>query len=247
MYEIKSAPYLIFNLLTQLLRLQLLPFRLLVENNPTLSGTISQLSSRRELAHEGADSRTLLRRIYSEQDDADLLVQTSPLPETEVCACRKSKQSTQWEPISYIHFRRTFRRHHLSWCPQYVVTGNSLEMLIAFVPPSWLLAHTLNLSFKLKGWRSSKGVELSPIVIGASRLVDASSSLGFRAVSNARDKLHSTGFADSANCMATLRLVLEDLFQNHKASALDEDRDGNTLLSVRKGPLISQLTLLTIL
>jgi hypothetical protein len=231
-------------LLIQLLLLQLLPFRLLVENNPTLSSTISQLASRYELAHEGADSRTLLPEIYSEKDDADLLVQKIPIPETKVCACRNSTQSTQWEPISYIHFRRTFR-HHLSWCPQYGITGNSFEMRIAFVPPSWLLAHTLNLSFKLKGWRLSKGVELSPMVIETSRLVNASIPLGFRAVSNARDKLRSTGFADSANCMATLRSILEALLENHKASTLDEDRDGNTLPSIRKGSLISQLTLLT--
>jgi hypothetical protein len=204
-----------------------------VETNSTLSKTISQLASQRDvITNQGIAPYTLLRGIYSAQDDADKLVGSASGQKSRVCACRQSAHSTQSFPISFIHFTRTFRRHHFTWCPLYEVTGNSLEWLIAFVPPSWLLAHSLNLSFKLKGWRSRKGIELSPVVLGTSRLVDASNSLSFQALANTKAKLFATNFKESATCIVTLKSILENIFQSGKASALDEDRDGNTILSV---------------
>jgi hypothetical protein len=76
------------------------------------------------------------------------------------------------------------------------------------------------------------------MIVGTSRVVDRTTSLSLGAISNVKEKLKRTDFVDSAKSLATLKLTLEDLFEKKKASALDQDRDGNTVLSVSRPILI---------
>ena len=74
---------------------------------------------------------------------------------------------------------------------------------------------------------------MSPI-ISTCRLVDSNTSPAFIAVRNAREELETTGFHRSNICIPNLKSALEDLFDNGKASPLDIDCDGSTLLYVSK-------------
>jgi hypothetical protein len=75
-----------------------------------------------------------------------------------------------------------------------------------------------------------KPFSISPIVIGTSRLVNPETSLAFRALSDTIDELYNTRLHHI--CIPRLQNILQDLFDQQKASALDVDRNGRTLLSV---------------
>ena len=100
------------------------------------------------------------------------------------------------------------------------------------VPPAWLLAHTISFSLKLSAWKSYMGTSVSPIVIGTRRLVDRTRSPLFLAIADTKRKLAISGFEDGNRTLTDLHNTISNLLQYKKASALDEDRDGNTLLSV---------------
>lgn len=102
------------------------------------------------------------------------------------------------------------------------------------VPPSWLLSRTINLGLQLKYLWSARAFSLSPIIVGTNRLVDANVSPALLAVRNSKEELKEAGFHRSNMCISNLQNALEDLFENRKASPFDTDRNGNTLLYVRK-------------
>ena len=75
---------------------------------------------------------------------------------------------------------------------------------------------------------------MAPMVVGTDRLVDPDISPAFLAVRDAREELKNAGFDRSSICIPRLQNALEDSFENQKASPLDMDHDGNTLLYVSK-------------
>ena len=75
---------------------------------------------------------------------------------------------------------------------------------------------------------------MAPMIVGTDRLVDPDISPAFLAVRNAREELKDAGFDRSSICIPRLQNALEDSFENKKASPLDMDHDGNTLLYVSK-------------
>ena len=101
------------------------------------------------------------------------------------------------------------------------------------IPPTWLLAHTVNFSLKLDAWRSYKGTSMSPIVIGTRRLVDRAHSPLFRAISDTKEKLTISSFKNDKIIIAGLHTTIRNILEYREGSALDEDGDGNTLLSVK--------------
>ena len=101
------------------------------------------------------------------------------------------------------------------------------------VPPTWLLAHSFNFGLKLNAWRSYKGTSISPMVIGTRRLVNRVDSPLFRATLNTKNKLTVSNFENVDSIIADLYATLQNILDNREASALDEDGDGNTLLSVK--------------
>ena len=101
------------------------------------------------------------------------------------------------------------------------------------VPPTWLLAHTVNFSMKLKDWTSYKGTSISPIIIGTRRLVDRAHSPLFRAIANTKEKLTVSSFQNASLIIADLHTTINNVLNGREASTLDEDGDGNTILSVK--------------
>ena len=98
--------------------------------------------------------------------------------------------------------------------------------------PTWVLAHTISFGLKLSAWRSYKGTSISPIVIGTRRLVDRAHSPLFRATLDTKEKLTVSGFENAKGIIADFYTTINNILEHQKESALDEDGDGNTLLSV---------------
>lgn len=82
-------------------------------------------------------------------------------------------------------------------------------------------------------WGSMGGWSISPVVLRASRLVDASKSPAFQAVNKTWTSLISTNYQGGNLRLKELEGTIRNLFENHQASARDEDCNGNTLLYVR--------------
>ena len=78
------------------------------------------------------------------------------------------------------------------------------------------------------------------MIFATDRLVDPNISPAFLAIRNTREELKEAGFNRSSICIPRLKNTLEVLFENQKASPLDMDRDGSTLLYVSK--LIASFT-----
>ncbi len=76
------------------------------------------------------------------------------------------------------------------------------------------------------------GSSISPIMIGTKRIVDRNRSPAFQAVENIESRLWASNFRASTSCIPDLESVLTLLFSDRKASPLDEDDSGNTLLFV---------------
>lgn len=146
------------------------------------------------------------------------------------CTCRSFSNTQNWRPLSFLHFRRIFRSQHFSFCPQYRSSEQSLHLMLQLVPPSWLLSHSIDLGIHMKNWCTSRAFSLSPIMVGTSRLVDRKTSPAFLAINRTRSALSRTG--SHHIYISQLQIVLRDLFNQQKASPLDTDCKGNTLLSV---------------
>jgi hypothetical protein len=146
------------------------------------------------------------------------------------CTCRVVRNARRWQPTSVIRFTQTFRVQHLSHCAAYESSEQTLEVSMQIFPPSWLLAQTIDVGVQVRNWYSSKPSSICPIVIGTTRLVDPSVSPAFRAIYEAEEDLLS--YTPSHACIAGLQRTLQDLFDQRRASALDTDRHGRTLLNV---------------
>lgn len=147
------------------------------------------------------------------------------------CTCR-ANQTAQMIPLSFLHFRKVFKRYHSRHCPKFTCSENSLVYMMRIVPPSWLLRHTINLSIVVRNWSTHTGFSISPLVIGTSRLVDRTNSPSFLAIQRTWNQLDRSGFENSPTVIDTLKTTLGELFISQQASPLDEDCYGNTLLSV---------------
>lgn len=147
------------------------------------------------------------------------------------CTCHTINKAYRWQALSNLYFTRTFRSQHFSFCPRYQNSEQSLEFKVHMVPPSWLLSCTINLGIQVKNWWTFKPLSISPIVIGTSRVVDSRTSPGFRAIMDAKRAVYCTG--QHHIYIPKLQHTLRDLFDQQKASSLDIDSNGRTLLNVR--------------
>lgn len=150
------------------------------------------------------------------------------------CKCRSIKKFSYWQPLSILHFMRTVQTRHFSYCPRYVCPDREIDLVMRLVPPSWLLSRTIHFGIQWKYFWSTGALSIAPIIVGTDRLVDPNISLAFLAVRNTREELKEAGFNRSSICIPRLKNALEDLFENQKASPLDMDRDGSTLLYISK-------------
>jgi len=146
------------------------------------------------------------------------------------CRCRTVSTASRWQPLSILRFTRTFRTQHFSYCSYYRNSEQSLEITMQFVPPSWLVSHTINMGTRVQNWSTMECFSISPIVIGTSRLVDPNMSPAFRAIANTKEELYKTGL--HRLLIPRLQATLQDLFDEKEASVLDTDSNGNTLLNV---------------
>ena len=102
------------------------------------------------------------------------------------------------------------------------------------VPPCWLLSRSIRFGLHMKYLLSKGEFSISPMVVGTSRLINSDESPAFLAVQNTRKELKTHGFHRSGICIPRLKNALTELFEQQKASPVDIDRNGNTLLYVSK-------------
>ena len=148
------------------------------------------------------------------------------------CKCRTVNNSYQWQLFPILRFVHTVRTRHYSYCPKYAQSERTAGLMVQFLPPSWLFSRSLDLELKVEYWRSTP--KMYPMIIGTSRLVDPNLSPAFLAVSDMRDQLKKDGFDCSPTYVPKLKAALDNFFNSGKASPFDTDRNGNTLLYVRK-------------
>ncbi|KAF2197110.1 hypothetical protein GQ43DRAFT_223224 [Delitschia confertaspora ATCC 74209] len=145
------------------------------------------------------------------------------------CTCRTVNSTHLWQLLSFLQFKQTFRNQHLSFCPEYTNSDQSFEFEMQLVPPSYLSSYTINLGMQVRNWRTTKPFSISPIMIGTSRLVDRKLSPAFRAIMDTKEELWEAGLHHI--CIPKLQNTLQNLFNQQKASALDTDTNGRTLLN----------------
>jgi hypothetical protein len=155
---------------------------------------------------------------------------TDCIRRSQRCRCRTVGTARRWQPLSILRFTRTFRAQHFSYCPEYRVSEQSLEVTMQLVPPIWLFSNTVNLGTRIRNWSTMKPFSISPIVVGTSRLVDPKTSPVFRAITETIEELWENGQHHIS--IPRLQNTLQDLFDNNEASVLDIDDDGNTVLNV---------------
>jgi hypothetical protein len=150
------------------------------------------------------------------------------------CKCRTVSTARRWQPLSVLRFTRTFRTQHFSYCPDYRDSEQSLEITMQIIPPSWLLCSTIDFGTHVKNWSTRKNFSMSPVVLGTSRLVDGDSSPAFRAIRDCREELKRlTWKARQHHVRITeLQCTLQRLFEDGKASVIDTDSNGRTVLNV---------------
>ncbi|KAL1800772.1 hypothetical protein ACET3X_001114 [Alternaria dauci] len=165
-------------------------------------------------------------------DSSDTRTQRSAMDRTSKprrCRCRTVGTARRWQPLSILRFTRTFRAQHFSYCPDYRISEQSLEITMQLVPPIWLFSHTVNLSTHVRNWSTMGPFSISPIVVGTSRLVDPMTSPAFRAIARTIDELWDNGQHHVS--IPRLQNTLQALFNDHEASALDTDSNGDTILN----------------
>lgn len=146
------------------------------------------------------------------------------------CTCRAYTKTTQWQLLPFLQIRRIFRSSHYSFCQFYTPSKKTKELSVWLLPPKRLLAHMISVSLQTS-WGAG-GSSISPIMIGTKRIVDRNRSPAFQAVENIESRLWASNFRASTSCIPDLESVLTLLFSDRKASPLDEDDSGNTLLFV---------------
>ncbi|CAN9115910.1 unnamed protein product [Alternaria alternata] len=144
------------------------------------------------------------------------------------CRCRTVGTARRWQPLSILRFTRTFRTQHFSYCPDYLISEQSLEITMQLVPLSWLLSHTINVGTRVRNWSTVNPFSICPVVVGTSRLVDSKTSPAFRAIVNTIKEL-SQGEQHHVS-IPRLQNTLQDLFDEKEASVLDINNDGTTIL-----------------
>lgn len=160
------------------------------------------------------------------------------------CTCRSYSRSIEYKPLHILHFQRVFRRRHFASCPKSKTSENSLEYMMRFVPPKWLLAHTIHLGLSIKTTAISGSFSIAPVVLGVSRIIDKSKSPAFRLL---KDFEHSyrtlrrscwagdhIGARRGPGMVSDVENSLRELFDNGLSSPLDEDDTGTTLLHVSR-------------
>ena len=213
---------------------QLPEFRTILETNPTLVDAISKSVVERLKTHQLEEASALgsyraLQNVYEQESAPGIQVRGRS---NRSCTCRAYNHASILEPLSIVHFRRVFRRHHYRTCPKSKVAGESLELMMEIIPPSWLLGHTINISIAFGNWRTGRGFSFSPIVVGTRRIIDPQKSASFTAIRNCRELLLADSFANSSASIKALHNTLKNFFQDGQASPLDEDERGNTALLV---------------
>jgi hypothetical protein len=138
--------------------------------------------------------------------------------------------------LSFLHFRKVFRRHHYRQCPKSKTSETSLEFFMKIIPPTWLLSHTVHLGFSLQFSKWQTSWKISPLVVGTSRLVDSRTAPAFCAIQNTWQSHWSETGIQPAHVSA-LERTLRDIFECQQGSAFDEDANGSTLLCVCGAPI----------
>jgi len=167
-------------------------------------------------------------------DSSDTQVQRSArncTGRSRKCRCRTVGTARRWQPLSILQFTRTFRTQHFSYCPDYHISEQSLEITMQLVPPSWLLPYAINVGTHIRNWSTINPFSICPIVIGTSRLVDSKTSPAFRAIASTLDELWENGQHHIS--IPRLQNTLRNLFNDGEASVLDTDSNGDTILNVR--------------
>ena len=146
------------------------------------------------------------------------------------CFCRPYNKIAQWQLLPFLQIRHVFRSRHHSFCPLYTSSKTTRNYCVRLFPPKWLLAQLISVTFQ-SSWGAG-GCSISPCVIGTKRIVDRNRSPAFQAVENTQSRLWESNFRASKSCIPDLKSALTILFSDRKASPLDEDDYGNTLLFV---------------
>ena len=155
------------------------------------------------------------------------------------CSCRAYSKTAQWQFLPFLQIRHTFRSRHYSFCPLFKSCEKTRNHSVWLVPPKWLLARVISITFQ-STWGAG-GCSISPLMIGTRRIVDRNRSPAFQAVENAKNKLWASEFRACTSCITDLESALTLLFSDHKASPLDEDENGITLLFVSLLSIACQL------
>lgn len=221
------------------MRCKIHEFKDILESNQELSRLILRIASTRTASNTGlkhfnsGDVFDMIQHVHLQDVQNDLRKSKGAggIQNTS-CTCRAYSQLTYREPLSMLHFKSVFRKRHYSSCPKFRSSDESLEYTIKLVPPTWLLSHTIHLSLVLRNWSNSRGFSIAPVVIGTSRIVDPNTSPGFQTIRAYKDHLESHRFENSTKFVESLEKSLRDVLSAGQSSALDEDRDGNTLLYV---------------
>ena len=146
------------------------------------------------------------------------------------CSCRAYNKTAQFQLLPFLQIRRTFRCHHYSFCPLYTSSMKKRDYSVRLVPPKWVLAQMISITFQ-STWGAG-GYSISPFMMGTKRLVDRNRSPAFQAVENVWHRILTSRLRIYTSCVADLESTLTVLFSDRKASPLDEDDNGNTLLFV---------------
>lgn len=158
------------------------------------------------------------------------------------CTCRSYSRSIEYKPLHILHFQRVFRRRHSASCPKSRTSEDSLEYMMKFVPPKWLLAHTIHLGLSIKTTAINGSFSIAPVVLGVSRIIDKKTSPAFRLLRQFEDSYRELRQScwdgdDIDACrgpgmVSDVESSLRYLFDNGLASPLDEDDTGTTVLHV---------------
>lgn len=145
------------------------------------------------------------------------------------CTCCPVNHANRWQPLSILGFTRTVRTRHFSHCAEHSCSEESFEFSTHLTPPLWFTSYVVNVGFQIKNWRTQKPFSISPIIVGTSRFVDRHKSPAFIAIRDTKNAIYATGQHNTH--INRLFCTLKGLFDEQKASVLDVDCNGRTLLN----------------
>ncbi|PSN66213.1 hypothetical protein BS50DRAFT_410010 [Corynespora cassiicola Philippines] len=162
----------------------------------------------------------------------DLIINSNDsIKRHQKCTCRTINRTSHWRPLSVVHLTKTSKVDHFSYCPEYRNSKKSSSITVHLVPPAWAASNMISLAFRMESWKANGNFSISPMVIGTSRLVDRETSPAFRAI---EDTLEPYRYGSLYNIpdapWKNLQITLQTLFNDQRASVLDTDRNGCTLL-----------------